>query len=352
MRKIGAELENPLDSWVIEGCELLAVHVFRPHRWTPNQVTHVSLLCGILAIYLYYRGVKMKRRELSAAAAATTGPKSTTGLGQKSSHHTQTGSPTGAFNSRMKKAKHSDLDLTQMDDTEADAASVSLELGDYNAHELRELVKHQTSGESGPAWFGSRIWIGGAVLFYWLQYFFDCADGYWARNSQMETLFGDFYDHGKDLVCVVLFTCVALRSSGRRMKEIFGISAIAPAPAVVATRCQPLGHTRLYASVLLTTFLIYGMCTQLGCQQAHYHLTHLAAPGASSSSSGGRSPTSDSSASPGQNFLDIFRVLLAPNHSLEEAEECMRTYRFLGCGTAVASYCLLILYAEMTNYYS
>lgn len=49
-----------------------------------------------------------------------------------------------------------------------------------------------------------------AVIFYWISYWFDCMDGHFARKYDMETQFGDYYDHMRDLfifcgVTTVLF---------------------------------------------------------------------------------------------------------------------------------------------------
>lgn len=37
------------------------------------------------------------------------------------------------------------------------------------------------------------------AIFYFLFYFFDCVDGYYARKYDMVTEFGDYYDHVKDM---------------------------------------------------------------------------------------------------------------------------------------------------------
>lgn len=38
-----------------------------------------------------------------------------------------------------------------------------------------------------------------AAIFFFLAYFFDCADGNYARKYDMVTQFGDYYDHGVDI---------------------------------------------------------------------------------------------------------------------------------------------------------
>jgi hypothetical protein len=42
-----------------------------------------------------------------------------------------------------------------------------------------------------------------AVLFLWISYFFDCLDGHYARKYEMETQFGDYYDHFRDLFVLI-----------------------------------------------------------------------------------------------------------------------------------------------------
>ena len=39
---------------------------------------------------------------------------------------------------------------------------------------------------------------------YFLGYYFDCIDGPMARKYNMVTVFGDYYDHGTDIICFTL----------------------------------------------------------------------------------------------------------------------------------------------------
>ena len=41
-----------------------------------------------------------------------------------------------------------------------------------------------------------------SILFLWICYWFDCLDGYYARKYKMETQFGDYYDHFRDIFVV------------------------------------------------------------------------------------------------------------------------------------------------------
>jgi phosphatidylglycerophosphate synthase len=45
--------------------------------------------------------------------------------------------------------------------------------------------------------------IGGFAITYYISYFFDCADGYYARKYGMVTKFGDYYDHAKDVAVFI-----------------------------------------------------------------------------------------------------------------------------------------------------
>lgn len=38
-----------------------------------------------------------------------------------------------------------------------------------------------------------------AFILYWICYFFDCLDGYYARKYNMVTKFGDYFDHFRDI---------------------------------------------------------------------------------------------------------------------------------------------------------
>ena len=54
MRKIAKEFENPLDNLFIDGSEKLSP-LFKKLKMTPNMITFISLIFGILAIYCLYK---------------------------------------------------------------------------------------------------------------------------------------------------------------------------------------------------------------------------------------------------------------------------------------------------------
>ena len=41
-----------------------------------------------------------------------------------------------------------------------------------------------------------------------LSYFFDCMDGNFARTYKMQTKFGDYYDHIKDVIIMLIFALI------------------------------------------------------------------------------------------------------------------------------------------------
>lgn len=66
-----------------------------------------------------------------------------------------------------------------------------------------------------------------AVVFYWISYWLDCMDGHFARKYDMETQFGDYYDHLRDLfiffgVSTMLF--IKLKTSTLRTIYVTTIS--------------------------------------------------------------------------------------------------------------------------------
>ena len=80
---------------------------------------------------------------------------------------------------------------------------------------------HQQTA-SGVFWFG--IW-------YLVQYFFDCMDGYYARRYKMTSELGDWYDHLKDTflylaICYVLVKQYGLLTSPISICLIIGLGLL------------------------------------------------------------------------------------------------------------------------------
>lgn len=55
MRKIDQSQENPLDNWLISICDYVCP-VFRYLNFTPNDITTLSLITGLLSVYFLARG--------------------------------------------------------------------------------------------------------------------------------------------------------------------------------------------------------------------------------------------------------------------------------------------------------
>lgn len=59
MRKIPREYENPIDDVLLDWCENMAPYFYK-HNMTPNHITTISLILGLISVYfLYYDYVKL-----------------------------------------------------------------------------------------------------------------------------------------------------------------------------------------------------------------------------------------------------------------------------------------------------
>lgn len=78
-------------------------------------------------------------------------------------------------------------------------------------------------------------------IFFWICYWFDCLDGYYARKYNMTSEFGDYYDHFRDIV-------------------INGLVII-----IIYSKIKDENIRRLYLfSVIVFGFLL---CCHFGCQE-------------------------------------------------------------------------------------
>lgn len=84
-----------------------------------------------------------------------------------------------------------------------------------------------------------------AITFY-ISYFFDCMDGYYARRYKMVSKFGDYYDHVKDLLLNISVIIILLK----RYKTTF---------KVLAT----------FISIIIIFTILMGI--HFGCQERIYH---------------------------------------------------------------------------------
>ena len=54
-------------------------------------------------------------------------------------------------------------------------------------------------------------------IFYSISYFFDCADGHFARKYSMTSKFGDIYDHTKDILVGLLVLYITFKNSSHNI---------------------------------------------------------------------------------------------------------------------------------------
>lgn len=67
------------------------------------------------------------------------------------------------------------------------------------------------------------------VLFaflYLLSYFFDCADGSYARRYKMTSKYGDLYDHGKDILGFIIICYVILIRYRNQFTLVSGLTSV------------------------------------------------------------------------------------------------------------------------------
>jgi len=71
-----------------------------------------------------------------------------------------------------------------------------------------------------------KLWL--AAIFWIISYYFDCADGKFARKYNMVSKFGDLYDHLGDLakVIAVLLALFCTNKNGITVRQLFFISII------------------------------------------------------------------------------------------------------------------------------
>lgn len=85
-----------------------------------------------------------------------------------------------------------------------------------------------------------------AALFYFIQYFFDCMDGNYARTYNQVTVFGDYFDHIKDILTnVILF--------------------------IMLYNKQNIDTTTKNIILIISIILLLISFTTLGCQQKYYN---------------------------------------------------------------------------------
>ncbi len=130
-----------------------------------------------------------------------------------------------------------------------------------------------------------KFYLAGFTFF--LSYYFDCADGKFARRYNMNTIFGDYYDHFSDITKISLILFALYKNNVIKFKKIIIIV------------------------ILLFILAMYHM----GCQQALYKSEVI------------ESPT-----------LDIFK---------SSEESCIKNVnhtKYFGCGTFSLALLLIIIF--------
>lgn len=117
--------------------------------------------------------------------------------------------------------------------------------------------------------------LGG--IMYFISYYFDCVDGYYARKYDMVTKFGDYYDHVKDVVVFIGIVWVLI-------------------------------YKRLYSGIFFLIPVVLLMLSHFGCQEIYY----------------GKEDESTS--------LKMLQKM-CPAERGENLEKVMRFTRWFGCGT-------------------
>lgn len=93
--------------------------------------------------------------------------------------------------------------------------------------------------------YTGRIWV--FAIMYFIGYYFDTFDGYFARRYKMTSKFGDFYDHIKDTIVTILLIVVIIY----RFKN----------------RCS----TRVVIfAVIVAVFFLWSASAFVGCQSKVY----------------------------------------------------------------------------------
>lgn len=322
-RKIPAALESPVDSLLIDLSESLSTHFLEPYGWTPNMVTHLSLVSGMLGIY-YYRNAclwkeLMKKRKNAEIEMEKVGE-----------WRREAGVEMGLLENRQVTfwdANDDDVSPTRRfvgpvvrtmclpKDSEADSplqASLSSATASASLLSGGEKFLCAKSFEPSPVTHFAHVVLGAG--FFFLQYFLDCADGYHARKMGMETVFGDVYDHAKDQACLIAMVVLIVNHNRYLLTSLW--------PRMVF--------------LAMIGSLCFGTTMQLSCQEA-LHRHYLPA----------KELHDEEDVSVFLSGLMRITFAFMPEEpTVEEATDCLRTYRHVGCGAIVAVTCLLVLIME------
>jgi len=95
-----------------------------------------------------------------------------------------------------------------------------------------------------------------AVLLIVVSYFFDCADGHFARSYGMVSKFGDYYDHIADIFKIALFIYLVYMKFASKFLIVFGVLAFFAILTFMHLSCQEL----YYGSYSDTFYIMKYLC--------------------------------------------------------------------------------------------
>ena len=133
-----------------------------------------------------------------------------------------------------------------------------------------------------------------SALFYFISYFFDVMDGYYARKYKITSKFGDFYDHIKDICVGILLYGLLLCKVNKYNNDYL-----------------------IYYIITIVIFFILMNC-MLACQENIYNKNEK-----------------------NENFLDFHRYLCKNN-----PKQKIQYFKYVGCGTFNLIISCLIIYVQ------
>jgi phosphatidylglycerophosphate synthase len=142
-------------------------------------------------------------------------------------------------------------------------------------------------------------WVLSGVIFMALSYIMDCVDGYYARKYDMVTMFGDYYDHSKDIVVFLIYSYVIYHRNCTKLS---------------------VWEWEIYATILL--LFLSASTFYIACQEAYY----------------GR-----------HNETPSLRIITKWVSSQKQAEKYLRIWRFFGSGTFMSVVLILTLWIELCS---
>jgi phosphatidylglycerophosphate synthase len=134
--------------------------------------------------------------------------------------------------------------------------------------------------------------IIGAVL-YFISYYFDCLDGFYARKYDMVTKFGDYYDHIKDVFIFGALIYVLLKK-------------------------------KLYTGFIFVVPIILLTIAHFGCQELYYNKNESGS-------------------------LNITKYFCPCKNDKSNLEEVLRCTRWLGSGTLILLFCIYLASYEFSE---